>query len=242
MSKRLLLASVVTVIAGAIAIVGTSVATVRAALAPAHVAETVLYSFHGAQDGASPMGGVVADAAGALYGSTLLGGNEDLGTVFKLVPTPSGYEQSTIYQFPSGSAGEQPQGGVIVDRAGAVYGTAMWGGGGGPNGVVFKLTSTPRGYVAGTIHIFSGKPNDGSHPGAALTAGPNGVFFGTTQDGGAADGGTVFELKRSGTGYSERVLYSFQGGAHDGAGPYAPVVVNAAGVIFGTTIAGGGIL
>ena len=82
MSKRLLLASIVALTAVVTVLVGASRASVRAALAPTSLTETVLYNFQAGQDGAHPGVGVVADAAGALYGTTYQGGSN--GNVFKL--------------------------------------------------------------------------------------------------------------------------------------------------------------
>ena len=101
--------------------------------------ETVLYSFTGGLDGAFPMGGVIRDAAGNLYGTTVAGGSAGFGTVFKL--TPSGVE-TVLYNFTDGSDGASPWGGLIRDKSGNFYGTARDGGGIAGCGTVFELAQS----------------------------------------------------------------------------------------------------
>jgi len=94
--------------------------------------ETVLYSFKGGADGDYPAAGLIFDTYGALYGTTAAGGSANLGTVFKLTPPAAGQTQWTeavLYSFKGGRAGVGPQGGLIFDTHGALYGTTVRGGG-----------------------------------------------------------------------------------------------------------------
>jgi uncharacterized repeat protein (TIGR03803 family) len=112
--------------------------------------ETVLHSFVGGTDGASPYAGLIADERGALYGTTSGGGTANWGTVFKLTPPAKGqttWTETGLYSFLSGSDGAFPQAGLIADKQGALYGTTLYGGSGG-NGTVFKLTPPARGQTA----------------------------------------------------------------------------------------------
>ena len=103
--------------------------------------ETVLHSFTGGSDGFNPQAGLIADRAGNLYGTTLVGGAPSSGTVFKLSP---GGTETVLYSFcslPSCTDGAIPEAGLIADRAGNLYGTTVVGGASNA-GVVFKLTGT----------------------------------------------------------------------------------------------------
>jgi uncharacterized repeat protein (TIGR03803 family) len=190
--------------------------------------ETTLYSFANGNDGFEPIGGLVADKAGNLYGTTQGGGNSQSGTVFKV--TASGAE-TVLYTFTGGSDGGAPRAGLIMDKAGNLYGTTLLGGKSGNGaGVVFKLA--PDGTET-VIHTFTGL--DGAGPEAGLIQDKAGNLYGTTPYGGANDWGTVFKVAPDGT---ETVLYSFADGS-DGATPLASVMADKAGNLFGTASGGG---
>jgi uncharacterized repeat protein (TIGR03803 family) len=192
--------------------------------------ETVLYTFTGGgggTDGFYPDGALIRDAAGDLYGTTQLGGNYSFGTVFKL---DSAGKETVLYRFRGGSSGDQPVGGVIMDKAGNLYG-ATEGGGYFFDGTVFKLN--PVGNKTVLYNFASG--TDGSLPVAGVIADTAGNLYGTTQYGGTSNLGTVFKLDKTG---KETVLYSFTGGA-DGAAPVAGLVRDAAGNLYGTAYFGG---
>ncbi len=162
--------------------------------------------------------------------------------MFKLTPTGSGYAESVIHYFTGKQHdGESPLAGVTVDASGAVYGTAI-SGGPGSAGVVFKLTPQASGqYTESLLHSFAGAP-DGAIPVAGVIADQSGALYGETLYGGTgcpSQGcGTVYELAPSGSGYTETVLYSFQGGS-DGSGPTSGLLAGAHGALFGITQAGG---
>jgi uncharacterized repeat protein (TIGR03803 family) len=183
----------------------------------------VLYSFTGGSDGALPWAGMIADAAGNLYGTTYGGGASGQGTVFQLDPSGT---LTVLYSFTGGNDAS-PWGGLIADAAGNLYGTTE--GGDGP-GEVFQLT--PSG-ILNVLHNFTGRDGAILHGGLILDAAGN--LYGTTHNGGASAAyGTVFQLTPSGT---LNVLHSFTGG--DGAYPEAGLIAEPAGNLYGTTWGGG---
>ncbi len=201
-------------------------------------AESVIYSF-AKGTGEYPNAALFADSAGALYGTTEKGGNGckgTCGTVYKV--TPSGQEK-VIYAFKGRDAGDGafPMGPLIGDSAGNLYGTTWRGGGGdcqGGCGTVFRVA--PGGAEA-VVYAFLGG-SDGSYPLDGLLADSAGNFYGTTSAGGARQLGTVFKITPGG---SETVLYSFctLAGCTDGATPWAGLIADASGNLYGTTTAGG---
>lgn len=223
--------------------------------------ETILHEFRGGKDGANPTTSLIADAGGALYGTTEEGGGvgcynrRGCGTAFKLTPSGSGYRESVLYRFQSFKDGFAPSA-LIIDAGGALYGTTYTGGP-ADQGTVFKLTPSTSGYTKTVLYAFRGAlvPNnpqpgsfagrDGAYPDAALIAGRDGTLYGTTIFGGGAPGcklvgcGTVFALMPSGNGYAERVLYAFSGVNGDGFFPSAPVAAAPDGTLYGTTYGGG---
>jgi uncharacterized repeat protein (TIGR03803 family) len=210
-----------------------------------------IHRFRGGHDGAVPYGGLVADNAGDLYGTTTGGGKSSLGTVFKLIPSGTGYSENVLYSFSGGSDGSGPDGGVIVDNLGALYGTTAGGGSctmqSSGCGTVFKLTPSGSGYSESVLYSFRGG-YDGWNPTAGLIADSAGALYGTTTYGGghicqvtqqSLGCGIVFKLTPSGTAYTESVLHRFKGG-RDGTWPYAGLIVDNTGAAYGTTSLGGG--
>jgi uncharacterized repeat protein (TIGR03803 family) len=188
--------------------------------------ETV-YAFPGGAGGRYPSAGVIGDSAGNLYGTTSTGGAQNAGVVYKLDNT--GHE-TVLYNFTGGADGSYPQAGVIRDAAGNLYGTTYNGGTTG-YGVVYKLDTTGHETV---LYSFTGGA-DGGYPSAGVVGDSAGNLYGTTFSGGTANAGVVFRLDQTG---HETVLYSFTGGA-DGSGPYAGVIRDSAGNLYGTTYYGG---
>lgn len=187
-------------------------------------------------DGANSFGGLMFDAAGALYGTTKYGGAYGWGTVFKLTPQPDGsWKRSKLHYFNRGD-GAAPLGGLVSDGNGNLYGTTTEGGGHG-YGTVFKLTLQPDGvWKLSSIHDFSGA--DGADPAASLIFDAVGNLYGTTTDGGAYARGTVFKLTpQPGGNWKLSTLHSFNGA--DGASPFSGLVVDAADSLYGTTYYGG---
>ncbi|HEY7097328.1 MAG TPA: choice-of-anchor tandem repeat GloVer-containing protein [Terriglobales bacterium] len=193
--------------------------------------ETILYNFTGGTDGGWPAAGLVRDAAGNLFGTTFLGGTQNLnaGVVFKV--TPSGTE-SVLYSFTYGTLdGGSPVGRLVMDPEGNLYGTNLASGYNG-EGTVFEVTQAGQHRE---LHRFSGGL-DGGTPMAGLVRDADGNLYGTTARGGAYDEGTVFEVTRQPRSYT--VLYNFTGGT-DGGIPFGDLLRDANGNLFSTTVYGG---
>jgi uncharacterized repeat protein (TIGR03803 family) len=202
--------------------------------------ETVLYAFQGSSDGEGPIGNLTLDSSGNLYGTTEFGGDTaacgglGCGVVFKV--TPSGQE-TVLYAFQGSTDGFYPLAGVVMDRTGNLFGTAAEGGSQSSNcfdgcGTVFKIA--PEGTET-TLYAFQGG-TDGWLPRSGLMLDSQGNLYGTTSGSAGGNAGTVFEVAPNG---SESVLYSFQGGSQ-GSVPWAGVVMDGSGNLFGTTSSGGG--
>ncbi len=186
---------------------------------------TTLYSFcaqSGCPDGGLPVAGLIQATSGSLCGTTSSGGNNDVGTVFKIT---LGGALTTLHSF-DGNDGGLPAAGLIQATDGNLYGTTPWGGTGiyGNWGTVFKIT--PDGTLS-TLYNFGSQQSDGSSSDAALVQGTDGNFYGTTSYG----NGTIFKITPGGT---LSTLYSFSGGT-DGAGPDAGLVQSTDGNFYGTT-------
>jgi uncharacterized repeat protein (TIGR03803 family) len=188
--------------------------------------ETVLHSFTNNPDGAYPQAGLVRDAAGNLYGTTQRGGAVGFGTVFKL--TLNTGEETVLHSFTGGPDGGFPGAGLVRDAASNLYGTTFGAAG---SGTAFKVDAAGNETV---LHTFPGRP-DGKTPNAALVRDAAGNLYGTTILGGIHNFGTVFKLNTTG---KYKVLYSFTGGT-DGKYPFAALVLDAAGNLYGTTYYGG---
>jgi uncharacterized repeat protein (TIGR03803 family) len=204
--------------------------------------ETVLYSFTGfitGDDGQEPLAGLVFDQAGNLYGTTAYNGGSGGGTVFELSPNPDGsWTESVLHSFNyDDGGGYRPTASLLLDLAGNLYGTADYGGA-YDNGVVFELSPNPDGsWTENVLYSFTGG-EDGGEPHAGLTFDAAGNLYGTTT-GYVSGGGNIFQLipNQDGT-WTEKVLYSFTGG-NDGIAPYARVIFDQSGNLYGTTNGGG---
>jgi uncharacterized repeat protein (TIGR03803 family) len=191
--------------------------------------ESVLYSFTGGTDGAAPVGSLIMDKDGNLYGTTC-SGSDSSGVVFKL--SPDGM-QTVLHAFRnSPTDGGCPYFGALTrDKAGNLYGTTSEGGT-ATRGTVFKIAADGTESV---LHSFAGGANDGAAPYAGLETDRQGDFYGTTASGGTFDKGTVFKMTPDGT---TTILYSFKGGS-DGSNPQSTLLRTRAGTLYGTTVAGG---
>jgi uncharacterized repeat protein (TIGR03803 family) len=200
-------------------------------------AETVLHEFAGSpSDGQGPLAGLALDSTGALYGTTLTGGTANVGTVFKISTTGTGYR--ILYNFKAASDGAGPgYGSLLVDRMGALYGTTIAGGGSCYCGVVYKLTRAGSDYTERLLYHFQ-DATTGETPYGGLVADPSGNLYGTTALGGIENNGVVFRLTLGNAAYTESVLHRFTGG-RDGASPYAGLLETKGGELFGETISGG---
>jgi len=196
--------------------------------------KTVLVSFDGA-DGQGPGGGLITDSAGDLFGTTNGGGANGDGTVFEIVKTPDGYASTptTLVSF-TGADGLGPIGGLVADSAGDLFGVTA-----GVGGTLYEIVKTGDGYANAPTTLVTFKGADGSTPFANLMIDAAGDLFGTTNSGGANGDGTVFELVNTKHGYEKAptTLVSFSGA--DGASPASGLVMDAAGDLFGMTPFGG---
>ena len=193
--------------------------------------ETVLYSFAGGTtDGANPNGGVILDSSGNLFGTTTIGGTNGLGVVYELDSTG---KETVLHNFAGGASdGANPFSGLVEDSGGNLYGTTF-NGGAHNLGTVFKIDASSKESM---LYSFAGGANDGANPQAGLAIDSDGNLFGTTSNGGTAGVGIVFELDAGG---KEAVLHTFAGGDSDGANPYARVIRDPKGNLYGTTTGGG---
>jgi hypothetical protein len=219
--------------------------------------ETILYTFTGAPDGQEPTGSLVFDAAGNLYGVTNSGGDKTkacwdafgCGVVFRLSPGTGGtWIETILYTFTNGADGASPVGPLVLDSAGNLYGTTLYGGnpacGSLACGVLYELSpSTSGSWIETVLHSFTGG-NDGDHPQGAVTFDAAGKLYGSAQGGNPAlcgpsgSCGLVFKLTPGSGGWNETVLHNFSGG-RDGGSPNSSLVFDGAGNLYGTTVTGG---
>jgi uncharacterized repeat protein (TIGR03803 family) len=204
-------------------VIGLGAAATQAAQAQTF---TVLHNFTGKPDGSSPQAGLVRDAEGNLYGTTPSGGASNVGTIFKV---DSSGNETVLHSF-NVEDGEFPIGGVLRDASGNLYGTTQQGGA-RQCGTIFRFNA--NGTLT-ELHDFGGA--DGCAPEAGLTQDAQGNLYGTTTNGGSSGYGTVFKLSKSG---KETVLHSFVGGTKDGLWPYAGVILDDEGNLYGDTSSGG---
>jgi uncharacterized repeat protein (TIGR03803 family) len=201
--------------------------------------ETILWSFGSGTDGHLPQNGLVLDSNGDLCGTTPSGGTYNEGTVFEL--KRSGKRETILHSFDfNGTDGYVPHASLVRDKEGNLYGTTIYGGAycgyEGGCGTVFEVT------VSGTetiLHSFDYNGTDGTNPYASLIMDKEGNLYGTTSYGGTYNWGTVFELTQSGTEWTEKVLYSFGQVVGDGRYPYAGLIMDKKGNLYGTTVNGG---
>ena len=217
----------------------------------------IVHNFRGPNhDGESPIGPLLFDNVGNLYGTTsavnstgCFTQHTDCGTVFKLSPTSKGgWEETILYRFTGRADGAWPAGNLVLDSAGNLYGYTL-GGGNGKRcsqvcGVVYELSPGASGWTEAVLHTFTGG-SDGYTP-RGLTPDTSGNLLGVAESGGTANSnceagcGTVFKLTPAAGGWSLSVIYSFSGGS-DGGYPISPLVFDTQGNLFGTTLLGGSV-
>jgi hypothetical protein len=239
--------------------------------------ETLIYKFGGKEsnDGESPNGGLIIDGQGNLYGVTAYGGTGDCillgvkagcGTVYEIsLPKQKGeaWKETILYSFPTTKQGYVPNGNVVFDGVGNLYGATLYGGTkgttcdgyyGGQCGTVFELSppKTKGGkWTEKVLHNFAGvaqgkQHGDGATPNGGLVLDRKGDIYGTTQIGGyncphhSSEGcGTAFELREKSGTWTEETLYRFKG-VPDGAFPSAGITLEENGALYGTTAQDGG--
>jgi uncharacterized repeat protein (TIGR03803 family) len=242
--------NMVRIILGILAIV--AVTSMLAGAAWAQATFKTLHKFTGGADGNIAEAGLIFDQVGNLYGTTLGGGAQGLGTVFQLTPNKNGgWAEHVLHSFCSRTYcadGANPFAGLIFDQAGNLYGTTSGGGAHGNNGggTVFRLAPSQNGgWTESVLYSFCSLANcaDGAAPAAGLIFDQAGNLYGTTPSGGAHNnGGTVFQLApNQNGGWTEHTLYSFcsQARCTDGLWPFAGLTFDQVGNLYGTTSRGG---
>jgi uncharacterized repeat protein (TIGR03803 family) len=221
--------------------------------------ETLLYSFKSGNDGYFPWGTLTFDAEGNLYGATQFGGGKgnscnefyggNCGTVFELSPPKQKggqWTEKVLHSFGGTPDGANPNGGLVLDGKGAIYGTTVFGGDGKGVcgaigcGTVFTLVPPAKKgeqWTEKILHKFPGQ--DGAEPEAGVVFGKDGNLYGTAFAGGSQGYGSVFQLTKVGKSgeWTEKVLYLFRGGP-DCARPSAAVIFDATGDLYGTASGG----
>jgi uncharacterized repeat protein (TIGR03803 family) len=198
----------------------------------------ILYGFGAQGDVANPYGTLTVDTSGNLYGAASAGPS-GWGGVFELKPSGNQWQETVLHVFQNGSDGAFPEGNMVLDSAGNLYGTTLEGGNPGL-GVVFQLAPAPNGNWRETIlYTFYGQ-SDGAYPVGGLTADIGGNLYGAASGGPGCRQfgcGTIFTLSPSMNTWSFRVLYSFRG--PDGMSPGGPLTLDSAGSLFGAALYGG---
>ena len=205
--------------------------------------EEIIYAFKGGSDGNYPVGNVVFDQAGNLYGETGQGGSKDCGFVYRLTPNPGGsWPKTVVHDFcASNSDGSRPSGGLTMDANGNFFGVTWWGGVRSHPcpvqtgcGTVFELKSQSDGnWSYRTLHAFLDTPSAQPWGGVAVDAGGN--IYGTTVLNGTNDYGTVFMLTHNPDDtYAVKTLHVFVG--YPALYPLGTLVLDGSGTIFGTTM------
>ena len=201
---------------------------------------TVLHSFGEGDDGWYPQASLIFDMKGNMYGTTSEGGPYDFGTVFEMTPTGNGGWTEHILHAFSLYTENTPVAPLVFDQRGNLYGTTE--NGGIAWGAVFEMTppSSPGGQWTESVLYNFTNTHDGAYPESGLLIDKQGNLYGASYFAGIEDSGTVYELKRTATGWEEETIYQFQRG-DDGANPSGPLSTDGKGNLYGTTeIAGPG--
>lgn len=199
--------------------------------------ESDVYSFNGEpNDGCGPFNILTPDGR-KYYGTTVVGGRSDNGTVFKITAAGS---ETLLRSFQAGRDGDYPFAALVLGTHGKLFGTTDYGGKKTDAGTVFEVTRNGNKKV---LYAFGGSPSDGAVPAGGVIEDASGNLFGTTMSGGRKGGylnngcGIVYELSPNGV---ETILHFFAGGENDGASPQAGLIEDASGNLYGTTQVGGG--
>jgi uncharacterized repeat protein (TIGR03803 family) len=199
------------------------------------------------EDGSVPYASLTFDPSGGdvgqgiFWGTTTTGGTDNMGTFFTMSPTQgnTGYEPGDVYSF-NGTDGANPYGSLLLHPYGA-FGTTAYGGAHG-SGIVWDVEHGNGfdNWGEKILHAFNNNGKDGTNPFAAVIIDASGNLYGTTPNGGANGNGTVYRLTPKTTGpWAETILYSFNENGTDGYNPYAGLVMDGSGNLYGTTISGG---
>ena len=196
--------------------------------------ESVIYPFQfNGQDGVRPFSGVIFDSMGNLYGTASSGGTDGNGAVYELIKSGSIWTYNQLYAFTGQSDGSTPEGGLIFDNAGNLFGTTALGGASG-GGTAFELSPPGNGWTVKVLYSFNGLPG----PLTGLTMDAAGNLYGTNFGGGLYGRGSVFKLTYSGGMWNYTSLHDFTGGT-DGGNPLGTLILDASGNIYGTASSAG---
>ncbi len=210
------------------------VALAALALPAMAATETVLYSFPNSGTG-EPLGSLHFKN-GSLYGTGSGDEKSADGQAFKLTNSGGVWREKTLVTF-DGANGSTPFTGPIPGPDGVFYGTTAYGDAYN-GGNVYALIKSGGKWVSSTIWAFGGTAGDGTSPDCDLVMDKSGNIFGTTFWGGTANAGTVFELSKVNGVWTETVLLSFTG-KETGWFPYAGLLLDGSGTLYGTTWYGG---
>ncbi|QPF89873.1 beta strand repeat-containing protein [Bradyrhizobium commune] len=202
-------------------------------------APTTLVTFN-FSNGYKPLGGLIVDANGNLFGTTTDGGaNYGGGTVFEIAKSGSGYASAptTLVSFQNDGSG-YPHGGLIMDANGNLFGTTTGDGTHG-YGTVFEIAKTGSGYASTPTTLVSFGSSNGAQPFGSLIIDANGNLFGTTSAGGANGYGTVFKIAKTDSGYASTPTTLVDFTSSNGAQPFGSLIADGNGNLFGTTEYGG---
>ncbi len=207
--------------------------------------ESILYDFEGkigspSADGASPEAGLIFDPEGNLYGTTVQGGDSQKGVAYELSPAAGGgWNETVLWDFGAGTDGANPNGALIFDSLGNLYGTTA-NGGVNNYGTAFELSPAGGEWTETILYKFGSSSNDGIYPLSSLVFDSAGNLYGTTSGGGTKGYGTVFELSpASGGVFSEDILHNFEGGNYGFQPEEEQLVFDSSGNLYGTTLQGG---
>ena len=205
---------------------------------------TTLYTFgEGNNDGANPEARVSIAQDGSLYGTTLTGESE-VGSVFRLRPAAAApksalaaWSETVLYRFSlDGSDGQEPEGDLLFDPSGNIYGTTFTGGI-HSNGVIYELTPSDGGWTQSVVYAARNN-GDGMEPRGGVVSDGSGNLYGVFGYGGPHNYGAVYELSPSGSGWTEQTVYGFTFGS-DGGFPFGGLIMDSSGNLYGTTSSGG---
>jgi len=200
--------------------------------------EQIIYSFPHNYDEGYPRASVIMDGSGNLFG-TATGFTDNAGNVFELSYTPGvGWVESDLYKFQNGDDGGDPEGGLVMDGLGNLYGTTAWGGSGG-GGTVFELSPAGNSWTFKVIYSLRGLfKNQNCGPRASLSIDAAGNLYGTTACDGANGYGSVFKLTNTQNGWAYTALRDFAADGK-GANPFSNVTIDTDGTLYGTAQLGG---
>ena len=205
----------------------------------ANASEQIVHSFTGGSDGSDPATDLTIAADGNFYGTTVVGGYYNCGTIFRLTPRSSPpWQETVLYSFTCYGDGKNPYGGVTFDNNADLFGTTVAGGSGpicaGDGcGVAWELSASGE----SVLHSFTGG-DDGYGPGGGLTMDRKGNLYGTTPDGGAHYSGVVYALSRRKGSWHEGVIHAFDGASEGGVGSLGRLLLRR-GDLYGVTEIGG---